>query len=439
MRGRAPKLFQHRSRNFCILRVAFGIRVLNLESPLMFSLKTSWVASFLGIVLVSMPDLSFAGRGNRAFAFIDETGNPATEIASANTSLASGAVLGRSLEYGSGDRVERSKIKIVPWRLASKKIAWEDSSKRAFCPTSTNRTDQWSQLPEAPNVERPESQFSGLHLRGRLAKVVESIFDWPDSEPTKEAALAVVEIDPPLSPKRQAPRSPSHLVNVWYSPNLQTQEEPDLEAEEYHILINGKVAVVLDNPEQVRLIASRLQGVLADRDFDPELVRPTILGDYPAAMMGDRLLFIIDDSFAIADDENVELVLINWVNAIRTALKVKPLRLVEAQQQMYRVTETAREFRGLASWYGPYFHGRLTANGETYDQEAFTAAHPNLPFNTYLKVTNLENQETMIIRINDRGPYIFPRTLDLSRGVARCLQSKESGVVPYRAVIMTEL
>ncbi|MBP0022023.1 MAG: septal ring lytic transglycosylase RlpA family protein [Cyanobacteria bacterium SBLK] len=156
-------------------------------------------------------------------------------------------------------------------------------------------------------------------------------------------------------------------------------------------------------------------------------------------MMGDRLLFIIDDSFAIADDENVELVLINWVNAIRTALKVKPLRLVEAQQQMYRVTETAREFRGLASWYGPYFHGRLTANGETYDQEAFTAAHPNLPFNTYLKVTNLENQETMIIRINDRGPYIFPRTLDLSRGVARCLQSKESGVVPYRAVIMTEL
>ena len=156
-------------------------------------------------------------------------------------------------------------------------------------------------------------------------------------------------------------------------------------------------------------------------------------------MMGDRLLFILDDSFAIADDENIELLLINWVNSIRTALEAKPLRLAEAQEQMYQVTETPQEFRGLASWYGPYFHGRLTANGETYDQEAFTAAHPSLPFNTYLKVTNLENQETMIIRINDRGPYIHPRTLDLSRGVARCLQSKESGVVPYRAVIMAEL
>jgi rare lipoprotein A len=229
------------------------------------------------------------------------------------------------------------------------------------------------------------------------------------------------------------------LVNVWYSPTPQPPEESSLAGEEYRILINGQVAIALDNSQQVRLIASRLEGVFADPDFDPDSIRPTILGEYPAAMMGDRLLFVADDSFFLEEDENIELVLINWVNAIREALNAEPLPLVDAQQQMYRIAETRQEFHGLASWYGPYFHGRLTANGETYDQEAFTAAHPSLPFNTYLKVTNLENQETMIIRINDRGPYIYPRTLDFSRGVARCLQSKDSGVVPYRAVIMTEL
>ncbi|MEM9539643.1 MAG: septal ring lytic transglycosylase RlpA family protein [Cyanobacteria bacterium P01_E01_bin.42] len=404
----------------------------------MFSLKTSWVTSFLGIVLVSLPSLPLSGRGSRAFASVGNTSSIGQAIALADTSLASGAVLGRSLEYGSGNRTQQA-VKVIPWRLASKKVAWEDTSKRTFCPVSTNRTEQWSQLPEVPEVDRPETQLSGLHLRGRLANVVESIFDWSDSETPKGVSFASVEIDPPLSPKPQAPRSQSHLVNVWYSPTFQAREEPDLEAQEYRILIDGKVAIALDDPEQVRLIASRLQGVLTDPDFDPASIRPTILGKYPAAMMGDRLLFILDDSFAIANDENIELLLINWVNSIRTALEVKPLRLAEAQQQMYQITETPREFRGLASWYGPYFHGRLTANGETYDQEAFTAAHPSLPFNTYLKVTNLENQETMIIRINDRGPYIHPRTLDFSRGVARCLQSKESGVVPYRAVIMAEL
>ena len=159
----------------------------------MFSLKTSWVASCLGIVLVSLPSLTPYGKGNRAFAAIGNAGNA---IALADTSLASGAVLGRSLEYGSGDRPHQV-VKIVPWRLASKKVAWEDASKRTFCPVSTNRTEQWSQLPEVPEVDRPKAQLSGLHLRGRLANVVESIFNWSDSETPKGASFASVAIDPP--------------------------------------------------------------------------------------------------------------------------------------------------------------------------------------------------------------------------------------------------
>jgi len=71
-----------------------------------------------------------------------------------------------------------------------------------------------------------------------------------------------------------------------------------------------------------------------------------------------------------------------------------------------------------ASWYGPKFHGKLTANGEIYNQMALTAAHKSLKFGTLLKVTNTKNGRSVIVRINDRGPYIEGRDLDLSKGAA---------------------
>lgn len=81
-----------------------------------------------------------------------------------------------------------------------------------------------------------------------------------------------------------------------------------------------------------------------------------------------------------------------------------------------------------ASWYGPKFHGKLTANGEIYDQMALTAAHKSLKFGTLLKVTNPKNGKSVIIRINDRGPYIGDRELDLSKGAAIKLGLIEKGV-----------
>ena len=85
-----------------------------------------------------------------------------------------------------------------------------------------------------------------------------------------------------------------------------------------------------------------------------------------------------------------------------------------------------------ASWYGPKFHGKLTANGEVYDQMAFTAAHKSLPFGTMLKLTNLENGKSVIVRINDRGPYIKGRDIDLSKGAAIALGSIKPGVIKVK-------
>lgn len=81
-----------------------------------------------------------------------------------------------------------------------------------------------------------------------------------------------------------------------------------------------------------------------------------------------------------------------------------------------------------ASWYGPKFHGKLTANGEIYDQMALTAAHKSLSFGTLLKVTNPRNGRSVIVRINDRGPYIEGRDLDLSKGAAIELGMLKKGV-----------
>lgn len=74
---------------------------------------------------------------------------------------------------------------------------------------------------------------------------------------------------------------------------------------------------------------------------------------------------------------------------------------------------------GTASWYGPGFHGKKTANGEIYNQNAMTAAHKTLPLSTKIKVTNLENNKTVYLRVNDRGPYHGNRILDLSKRAAQ--------------------
>jgi rare lipoprotein A len=82
---------------------------------------------------------------------------------------------------------------------------------------------------------------------------------------------------------------------------------------------------------------------------------------------------------------------------------------------------------GQASWYGPQFHRRMTSNGEWFDMEYLSAAHPTLPLPSYAKVTNLENGRTVIVRVNDRGPFVGDRIIDMSRKSAEALGFKQKG------------
>lgn len=87
---------------------------------------------------------------------------------------------------------------------------------------------------------------------------------------------------------------------------------------------------------------------------------------------------------------------------------------------------------GMASWYGDDFHGRLTANGEIFDMGALTAAHPTLPMPCYARVTNISNGKSLIVRVNDRGPYHGNRLIDVSNRAAELLEFKGNGVARVR-------
>lgn len=89
----------------------------------------------------------------------------------------------------------------------------------------------------------------------------------------------------------------------------------------------------------------------------------------------------------------------------------------------------AKNKEGVASWYHDSLHGNLTANGEVYDKDKVSCAHKTLPFGTILEVTNIDNDSTIIVRVNDRGPFIDGRDLDMSRRAAEDLGMIDAGVV----------
>lgn len=121
-----------------------------------------------------------------------------------------------------------------------------------------------------------------------------------------------------------------------------------------------------------------------------------------------------------------------------TGMALVNSRLGEAEKKMLRMglKRTHIIYQATASWYGAQFHGKTTANMETFDKTVLSAAHKTLPLNTYLLVTNLNNGKKVIVRVNDRGPYIEGRELDLSEAAARLVGSYDKGVVPVRFEVL---
>ncbi|HEY9861493.1 MAG TPA: septal ring lytic transglycosylase RlpA family protein [Candidatus Obscuribacterales bacterium] len=106
------------------------------------------------------------------------------------------------------------------------------------------------------------------------------------------------------------------------------------------------------------------------------------------------------------------------------------------QEQTIAIGSVKFHVQGWASWYGPGFNGNRSASGEIFNQNALTAAHRDLPFGTKVRVTNLDNGRSVVVRVNDRGPYAFDRVIDLSAAAAQVLGLIHSGVAPVRLDVL---
>jgi rare lipoprotein A len=129
---------------------------------------------------------------------------------------------------------------------------------------------------------------------------------------------------------------------------------------------------------------------------------------------------------------------ITWAS-IGVALALLPILTTDepAQAQM-GLPRAVYVQRGEASWYGPGFHGRKTASGERFNQHSLTAAHRKLPLGTKATVINLDNGKTVEVEINDRGPYVRGRIIDLSEAAAKRLAMKHTGTTPVRLEVTKE-
>ena len=143
------------------------------------------------------------------------------------------------------------------------------------------------------------------------------------------------------------------------------------------------------------------------------------------------------EEFVVEDIEKSEgITAIKGIKAVNT---VKPLPMPPPRPIADKTalpSKLIQVVQGAASWYGPGFYGRTTANGERFRKGTLTAAHRTLPFGTQVRVTNLSNGRSVVVRINDRGPFKDHRVIDLAHGAASQLKMMQAGQVPVKLEIL---
>lgn len=237
------------------------------------------------------------------------------------------------------------------------------------------------------------------------------------------------------------------------SPNPEAQSQPLLKCATsqsnpsepsalrgFQVWVQDCLVAIVPEQQVADAIADAVTPLVEMTDINPADLQPAVIDGNAVGKFGAHTLFTIDQSLADQIGRPAELIAIDWINNIRISLGHPPLPLAEAQVRMHQLQPTNASIDGKASWYGPYFHGRQTATGEIFDQNALTAAHRSLPFGTYLKVTNQLNGKSVVVRVNDRGPYFDEdeRVIDLSNRAALCISSDDHGVVPIEAVVLQQ-
>jgi rare lipoprotein A len=190
--------------------------------------------------------------------------------------------------------------------------------------------------------------------------------------------------------------------------------------------------------ERAETIATRIEELGGTEAFDASTIKvdfDSTIKQY--VVKADEKVLLTIDSNTVLPEKNLSAseTALQSANRLRRLLGGAapivslPAAMKVARTNNFDASRTIQRIKGgIASWYGPGFHGRRTANGERFNQNALTAAHKTLPFGTKVKVTNLRNGQSVVVRINDRGPFTRGRVIDLSSAAAKVIGIKGSGV-----------
>ncbi|MCX8079078.1 MAG: septal ring lytic transglycosylase RlpA family protein [Geminocystis sp.] len=215
-------------------------------------------------------------------------------------------------------------------------------------------------------------------------------------------------------------------ITLYYqnTPLLTFLETPNGGALDGAVKLAEKLEAISDKPS----VASQIN-VIWNADNDYSLV----VGNEELIRLNQHT--ILPDSTDNSAEDALQL-----TNRLRRLVGgAPPLRQIQGQPKtvvknnfnpLAPVKNLRKAAHGIASWYGPGFHGRRTASGQRFNQHEYTAAHPSLPFGTLVRVTNVRNGRSVVVRINDRGPRKRGRIIDLSAAAARALGLKSSGIAP---------
>jgi rare lipoprotein A len=252
---------------------------------------------------------------------------------------------------------------------------------------------------------------------------------------TKKIALSLlVAVSPALClqlPPAQASEksmTPQVVAKVWNENNQDCAS----------VCLNGKELISFrgeSSEDQAEDLAEKLQDMIEEDDFDAANLIPGRNGSQGSLVIEGSPVV----SFAVPQETNPLEISWKIANGLRTAFGEPnvPQSFLKLADQIAQSNQKPNGWiSGQASWYGPRFHGRKTSDGSRFDQEGMTAAHKSLPFGTKLLVMNRKTGNACVVKVNDRGPFVGDRVIDLSRGAARQLNMLGSGVAMVDCVVL---
>lgn len=206
------------------------------------------------------------------------------------------------------------------------------------------------------------------------------------------------------------------------------------------LTIDGQEKLVLDRiPQEIQppvkadleKMARRLNRIVHEEDFNPNKIVPVLANKQYEIRYQDQLLLRLKPFWARYYSHSRLSSLLKLTNQMRRHLGTAPL------SSFASINSSIADQVGLASWYGGHFHGRLTANGERYDVHQLTAAHKHLPFGTKVLVTNMDTHRSVVVKINDRGPFKPQRIIDLSPAAFEKIGYLGQGVLRVKLTVLS--